>query len=123
MRQLPTAEEIYEQVRRERPRGWRRFTMDHAQRVQIALVRRESGAGPTCQPGCPIGVTTSAKFGLCLDHHTVSLLANEVRTDNGAVGFGVSTVITYLAWKLVETAVWWAIQWAWRRQFSIEKPQ
>lgn len=119
----PTAEEIYLQVRRERPRGWKRFTMDHARRVHIALDRRNFGEGPTCRPGVPVGVTTSAEFGDCLDRHTVSLLASEVRTDNGAVGFGVGTVITWLAWKLVEAAVWWAIQWAWRRQFNIQKPQ
>lgn len=108
----PTAQEILDQVRHNRPRGWRFFKLDHAQRIVDTL---NGGVPVGCYPVC-----TSNEFDLTDD--TIARMADQVRRGSrpDAVGFGVSTLIAWLAWKLIETAVWWAIQWAWRKEWGIE---
>jgi hypothetical protein len=110
----PTAEEILNRVHTERPRGWRRFTIEHARQVEIAI-RNGSSVGSVVDgagPPSPIGTLSEDQ----LQH-----LANRVRTNNGAVGFGFGTLLSYLAWKLVETAVWWAIKWAWNKKWQTQQ--
>jgi hypothetical protein len=109
----PTATEIYLQVKAEQPPGWRRFTLDHAKRVSKAL-ERGSCVGSVNHDGHPTGPSD-------LSQDELHRLAYDVRTNNGAVGFAGSLIFTWLAWKLVETAVWWAIKWAWRRQWGLDE--
>jgi hypothetical protein len=108
----PTASEIFDRVKAERPPGWRRFTMDHAQRVQRSLVQ-----------GSAVG-TLNVHGGLLkmadLSNDELSRLSEQVRTNNGAVGVGGMFIFSWLAWKLVEAAVLWAIKWAWRRQWGLD---
>lgn len=102
-----TASELLQAVRREKPRGWRRFTREHAERVCAAVGRREPAL---CVP-------SGAYPGTQLHPASIKTMAEQVRTDNGAVGgVGVGTVIGWLAWKLVEAAVWWAIQRVWQAE-------
>lgn len=115
MQNRPTAEEIYEQVRRKRPRGWRWFTMDTARRVETALATSGSEYRTV-----GLGVIRTGGRPPVLAEHAVHALADKVRTNNGAVGFSGSLILSWLAWKLVETAVWWAIQWAWRKEWGLD---
>ena len=108
---VPTAQEIYDQVQTERPHGWRRFTVSHAHRVRTALDRR----------GKPGGVSSTYSIDGELSEQSVLRLADQVRTNNGAVAFGLGTIFSYLAWKLVEAAVWYAIKWAWRREWGLDE--
>jgi len=109
----PTATEIYLQVRTERPPGWRRFTLDHARRIQRSL-----------EKGSAVG-TLNVHGGLLkmadLSTDELRRLSDEVRNNNGSVGFGGSLILSWLAWKLAEAAVWWAIKWAWRRQWGLDE--
>lgn len=110
---IPCAAEIYDQVQLDRPRGWRRFTIGHAERVRKAL-QRGSSCGSLVHDSQHTRPTA-------LQPDELRRLADAVRTNNGAVGFGGSLILSWLAWKLVEASVWWAIKWAWRKQWGLDE--
>lgn len=115
----PSAEEILHSVRSRRPKGWRWFTLEHAKRVESSLGDQIVGS-----PSSDLTILATAvpRSSARLDDQSVREIAERVRKGSrpNAVGFGLSTIIGWLAWRLIETAVWWAIQWAWKREMGLD---
>lgn len=119
MPKAPSAEEILNAVRTRKPRGWKRFTLEHAKRVESSLGDQIVGF-----PSSDLRILANAvpRSSARLDNQSVREIAERVRKGSrpNAVGFGLSTIIGWLVWKIIETAVWWAIQWAWKREMGLD---
>lgn len=86
------AQELLEAVQREKPRGWKRLTKRHAQRI----------------------VEQSAKVGASGDAESV---AEAVAAEERPVGFlGIS--LGMIGWWALSSALQWAAKWWWNRRQS-----
>lgn len=101
----PTADEIFQEVRRSKPTGWRWFTPDMAQRVAITLTRIQA-----------VGVLVNSSDDDTLTEGSLDRLAEDVRTNHGQVGGLATAVIGWVLWQLVQVAVIHAIKWAWSQR-------